>query len=448
MREGKPVWPSLHRNKTQRTLAVLSGKNLTLETGESGLVRDYGTLRALCLEHGLLVFTDAILSVVALYPDLLHDSNARIFCTEAGHPTSVVVSEGSKKRWLVPVSTWGYKSGISPASVLSELRSLFDYCQVGDVCTPSGLGQALMAQQWPEHLRRTGAPHKALQQTLQDTLVGGRVDYLADSKIRYKILYEVDMNDAYAFAASRLPFGTPGFSRTYLHYRGYVRAEWSKDGNGKPSGLLPLYVQGIGYPTSGGPYEGWYWTDTLEAAQEAGCDITIKEGWYWPETSTALRPWAIHMHRLRENARERGDEATASHIKRATVASIGRFLCKPVEYTMTTEPTDRPICDQDSGLLNLYFLKESPSNRPEALTHFGSYILDQCRLRLWQRARQEGASLIATNYDAIYTTREPEDSSRELGEWKASRLTNVRMPYPRAIESDQKVRLPGRTRAG
>jgi hypothetical protein len=91
-------------------------------------------------------------------------------------------------------------------------------------------------------------------------------------------------------------------------------------------------------------------------------------------------------------------------------------------------------------------------DREGLLIHIASYIYMRCRMALYRKALPyaERGTLVATNYDAIYTTEKPSyniDKIKglyfELGGWKTKELHNAHIPNPRQLQSDEKTRLPG-----
>ncbi len=74
------------------------------------------------------------------------------------------------------------------------------------------------------------------------------------------------------------------------------------------------------------------------------------------------------------------------------------------------------------------------------MIHWQRYSIMRTNQTLYETAlRFRGAQILHINFDSIVST-----ELQELNHaWKHNELTNVRLPYPRAMISDGKIRLPG-----
>lgn len=449
MAKGEVVFPPPYsRRPPHKTLAWLDGDTITTEHGESERVNGWHNIRNRIAADNLLTFSQHLVSA-PYWTDALADGASPAISRKAGITALRVKSptDGRQFRWLVDSTVWGHRTSRG----LSSLRHLFTLCGEGDHPTPSALGLSTMAAWWDQREPKLYPPSKTIDRIIRENLVGGRVDTIKPKEL-FQNCYEVDINSAYAWAAQRVPTGScyaVSPKRPSTLQGAFYRCQIKNVRRRTILGCGPLPVREslrVTYPTEG-TWTGWYWSEEVQAALEAGYNVTIECGFEWPEWSMGLMPWAEQMHALRSGI---SNPTVRGMVKLSTVAGIGRFLGHSTAQQLTTEETDVPYLDAQSGFMDPaggispYYLKEKARTAPELLPHVGSYIMAQVRLATYRQAIQEGDALIATNYDAVYTLRRPDFTpSTELGGWKWTTLTNASVQNPRWIESDQKVRRPG-----
>lgn len=387
--------------------------------------------------------------------------------------TGLRVKRGSDKRttgWVVDRSLWGGLEQLSGERIHEHNtpEDTANILAVGSHPTPSGLGLASMSAWYDRSQPPLYRPPAACERIIRAGLVGGRVDTPRRGE-QFEVLYEIDANSAYAWAAQRVPAGRcyavgNGGARPDRAAFHYATARASPSLDHAAIGPLPVRQAdgSLTYPTTGA-WAGWYWSEEIEAARSVGYTVTPEYGWEWDAWSCGLRDWAERIHALRlDSAAE--FPGCAALLKLCTVAGIGRLCGRETVYALTEEPTDRPYSDIQTGMFRpdgrlwQWYLREQQRSRPELLPHVASYINMRVRLATWERARAEGRSLVATNFDAVLSTSRPSwKSSTALGDWKwrelhpAERPTaeglSLGVPYPRALISAEKRRLPGLTGA-
>jgi hypothetical protein len=478
-------WP-LPQTPRSRLLAWLehrAGRYLRLltEHGEVIELEDYESLRAAMFDLNLLVFTFH-LGAHEWVDDALSDDFADISATRGNVIPSVRLAEQSKRhpekrgrraRWIVDAGeTWGFRLDTmkdwplsSPelqifmaTEFLRDLRILFDACEVGDHPTPSALGNALAGREYPKEADRLYRPCLAAWQDFKRNLVGGRADLLEPGE-EFEKLYELDMNFAYAAAMQETPSGPACWWEAKNHrpdcggaepcdHEHDVKAPYPVNycycRVSAPEHFdLPLaYLEAIdrsivGYPRDGS-WEGWYWDESIETARRFGYVITVIAAWGFPKLTNDFAAWSNKMDELR-----RALPRQASYVKLAAVAFIGRLAVDDIRKVVKRNGNSaRVFCSPDRPVE--YHYEWACVDSPSMLPHLNSYVQMRMRNWLFAKALAEGANLVATNYDAVYTVREPQQlSSFALGGWKATVLTHVWVPLSRWLISDQKTVTPG-----
>jgi hypothetical protein len=290
---------------------------------------------------------------------------------------------------------------------------------------------------------------------MHDTVIGGRVDTLVPPDKRMRWVYEYDMTMAYVNAVQRVPGGTATGFHGDLPPWAVTGYQWAAIyiPETLPLGPLPqrMSADGVLYPaTAGSTWTGWYWTEELAEAERRGVLVTRGRGICWKEWCEGFAPWARHMWALRRTA---PDEIVAGLVKRAAVAAIGRMGGDLDTRRLTTTRPESgeaiPFCDPHKGLTGGYWVVEEQRDREGLYIQASSHVLMQTRLALFARAESyaKRGTLVATNYDAVYTTdgRLPAGTT-DLGAWKRKKLHHVTIPAPRWILSDEKTATPGMRR--
>lgn len=426
------AWPLRYHKAPNRTLAILTSTEINTEHKQSYEASNWQEIKMQLFLRNLLLYAGPLAQQPWL-PDAVADPDAHVYCDQELHPISIAVRRGRYVRRITPASSW------SDQLDLANLRALFDLAGVGDHSTPSAFGHAMMAETWPADARRLARPAEPIWQTLHATSLGGRAEVWRPRE-RFRTLYEVDRNSGYPASALLVPSGTAYHTNDLDGVTGYYQCAWTAVGDA----LLALGVRGddhrLAWPTAG-THVGWYWQEEIRHALNHGVHVQIIRGYAWPRLEPVLAQWALAMYQLRWQAPD------PAMVKKASVAAIGRFLSERVERTLIARPMagDVRAIDPDHGPTG-YWIHEQFRERPDALMHVGSYILMQCRMALLRRMEQERRqSLVASNFDAIYTVDKPENSSYEIGDWKWHELTNATIPNLRQLESDQKRQHPGLT---
>lgn len=439
------IFPVQYKNQAHRTLVAMQGRHVLTEHGDEYDVPSWKSLKYALLVGNWSIYVPDLMAFPFL-DDAVLDEKAQVYCDKHDNPVSIHVKVGQQKRWITPMSSWGFSCD---EVGLGLLRETLRWCNVGDYSTPSGVGIALMGAVWPPSSHKFYVLPPDMWNVFRNTLSGGRSDLIKKDQY-HPVLWSLDLNSAYAAAIQLVPAGnvTKHVRPEHWHHgaTGYWHIEWEAPPYAPI--LLPLGVYNAAtgeqeYPRHG-IHTGWYWTESINRAVQGGVRVReVREGYSFPVLSESFRPWSLHMHHLREHPWP----DISGAVKRITVATIGRFAMDAKSRTLTGRPRpgDYPLVDQASGGLdNHYWVRSEEHVRSEHLVHIASYVYDQTRLRLISRAEREGGHLVATNYDEIYTDLRPgEVSSDALGGWKHRPLHNAVLEHKRWIRSDEKTRTPG-----
>lgn len=337
--------------------------------------------------------------------------------------------------WPVPLDPDG----------LAHLEQAFALLGVGNAPTPSSLGLRLMRALYPLTAELVTPPRLGLHNTLYHNRIGGRADLLADSSKIYPVVHEFDINSAYPAALCHVPRGSATLTSKPQHrpWYGYITLRIPQ----LPLG--PVAVRDnegiLRYPTNT-TISGWYWDVEAETASKYGCTYVVHKCYGWDGYSNAFSTWSHTLHKLRKQYPD-----IANIIKIAAVAAIGRFL-SPIEQTiLSLKPgTNAKPYVTEQGLTDLWI--NTIAHRSDThLAHVGSHVLANVRMRLFELAYPYAANgtLLATNYDAIYTAdaAPPEPLNPDaLGGIKHHVLDHVKFPHVRWIEARTKLRRPGMPR--
>lgn len=464
MTERLQQWPGYtERQPRKRVLAMLKGYRILSEHGDVWYVRSWASVKELLFrEHLELYVTD--LPGSWWFADAIRDSQAKVLVPSTAimhswNPvTAMYVKEGRHRGWILSSRAWNTPT--VSFDFLHTLRTLFDSTGVGERPTPGSLGQALMRQYWQQDKRKwVSRPYNQCRRDLLAHSLGGRVDYYVSPITEYAEVYEQDLTGAYASVVDRLPGGhcvslhrEPVDFTECVTYFMECRITIPDDIH------LVFGVFGIKsengtnvYPTESGRYTAWLWKEEIEQCRRLGIVVQPCTGWGWTNWNSGLARWARHMFQLR-SVLGSAESVLGKWIKQAIVSSLGRFGMPLWQWSLLPESSPLltqgdmglSINNQETGLV-LHRVAEWSSNH---LTHWYSYLIMRCRLVLRARMQMEydkGNPVLASNYDAVYTLLPAEAGSlgAGLGEWKQSRLTGVRFPFPRGLISNEKRTLPG-----
>jgi len=456
-------WPKWIEKKTkQRVLSGLNGSLLVTEHDQQFEVWKAEDIIRLLFEQNLILFIRKFNDLPEM--DVFLQASKESYCDKEGR-FKAYKFEGARRKthWIVAIESWDYIAPV--AGVLKELRITFDHCGVGVQTTAGGLGQATMRKSlkdqygddWYQHRhRRPGHPSI---QILRAHSFGARQD--AIDVTFHAVAYELDMKNAYSFHFRKLPTGI--CSRTYGdecfdHLTCFVPVRVTIKKTLHKIGLFPVRNEdkSISYPATPGTYDTWLWREHIDFLKENGLKVEVTgPGLAWDEWTNDLEYWSLMMEHLRDTA---PNEATARHIKLATVAGIGRQNLPDEHYIIRENGelgVDRPLVSD--GCSWDWWVHKTIDENPVNLPHWYFYGVAMCALTLTQMMLTYQDYLIGSATDAVYVREDapgldqfPSKDVPDLasGTWRLMKHTNVRRWKIGRFKSDQKTVLTGVPRDG
>lgn len=367
---------------------------------------------------------------------------------------------------LVPISKWnlGTINSVSAMPYILLLTKLFKLMKCGVQVTPGGQGIAYMHQQWTKlgYKPISNAP-RSLQLLLEKYQIGGRVDTPGIGR-KYQEGYEYDLCSAYPTVACSLPHGPITYYGTFepiaddnmAVYFAECRITVLDELLISPVGIWDEKRKSHQWRLEAGDHVTGLWSGEILALRECGVHVVILRCYAWMEIWAGLTPLMQQYESWIACAEEKRDMEIVLLLKLVRLAGLGRWGMRPEKAIVITEEkandTDIPFLPSrhESGPPhNIYYLRTSYDKRRFYGIHLWCYMQTAVRLLLWDRTileMQLGNTIIATNFDSYTVTERSQLSyvvARHGGQWKEKRLSPLYIPYPRAVASPQKVRLPG-----
>lgn len=381
----------------------------------------------------------------------------KIYVTRTNHISGVYI-KSKFSAWIIERRVWD--DGYAPPDA-DFLRTMQDVFKVNGryAPTPGSLGEKKIRETLPIGTRYS-RPSVMLRNRMLSNKFGGRADTI-ESKKKYKVLYEQDANGFYPYCSlltidpSETPGGFGNAKRPLVDisildrfFSYYVYAHVTIPIGIKQSRFGPLVVRNnsgdLEYPTTPGKtLDGWWWKHELDDAREAGWEVTIYKGYGWEKSSNWLEQWVRNMWELRQTTSGKVKDI----IKKETNAAIGRFGMEPETLTLIDEEDrqdgDLPYIIEDAGRWDTSITRLAIHVEPQIdanhLTHIYSYILSRARCVLRDKLLAEelaGTEPILSNYDSVYTKREPVPSLTTglgIGQWKTLIIDEATIHAPRSV---------------
>lgn len=402
---------------------------------------------------------------------------AQVICNSHREISSIIVRQGN--HWTSVGSLKYWIDNPLDRNLKDMFTTIKDSCAIvgcGIRQSPSALGTALLTKEFRGKL--VTRPSNRCRRKIVENQNGGRVEFYSNDTDSRKNVHELDLSSAYASCAGKVPIGSTivlpetakGNLYEYLQHTDY--ATWYVRCIVTIKDKLPLGPFGVRkakgnvwtYPREPGTYgdstetrkQLWLWREEIQDCIDAGCTVNIREGYAWDAFSNALQPYVDKMYRLRRIAEEEDRADLASIFKKCMVAAIGRFGIKPERVTLLHDKyyrrgtTDELFNWQNGrGPISCYILRHTYEENCPAPQHWHSYIVMQCRRKLYHRELEElndGNVIIGSNFDALYLLHASKrNTGTSIGEWKPSQLTDARFPFARAVIANEKTILPGQS---
>lgn len=213
---------------------------------------------------------------------------------------------------------------------------------------------------------------------------------------------------------------------------------------------------GILWPV--GRYTSWLWDHEVRMALDAGATVTCAEGWRY-ETAPALRSWASAVLDMLADHEGGMDPLLQLVVKGWSRTTVGRFGAQWGSWEDYGEAHGEDCTlvqghDGDSGrkfrlmMVGGKCLAEGPkSDAPDGAVHVMSWIMAECRVRLWKAMNAAGLDHVAyVDTDGLFVDAA---GSRALtaaqlpGLRPKSAWGNVEVLGPRQLVLGGKLRVAG-----
>lgn len=185
--------------------------------------------------------------------------------------------------------------------------------------------------------------------------------------------------------------------------------------------LLPhRHDRGVYWPV--GQFRGWWWDIELRAAARAGARVVPLEGWAYA-TAPLLRPWATWVLDELDKPASEVHPVLALVVKQWSRSLVGRFGARWSEWADYGEAApggvhlaymsapDPTITKRMVSVGGKTMVEGEPHDAPDSAVHVMSYVMAECRVRLWQVMVAAGLDeLVYVDTDAVIVT--PRGSER------------------------------------
>src|SRR5260221_857488 len=367
---------------------------------------------------------------------------------------------------IIPVNKWnlGIIKSYSAVPYINLLTKLFKLMKCGIQATPGGQGIAYMHQQFTKlgYKPISNVP-RGLKLMLERYQIGGRVDTPGIGK-RYQEGYEYDLCSAYPTAATNLPYGSVTYfgnleplpDDNMVVYYAECTITVLDELLYSPVGIWDEKRQVHQWRLEAGKHHTGLWSMEIALLRECGVIVDIEKCYAWKEMWQGMTQLMQQYEQWLAYAQNRNDTELIILLKTVRLAGLGRLGMRPEKATLVPEDKaqngDIPLLidrhDSDAPE-SIYYLHTTYDKKRFYGIHLWCYMQTNVRLQLWDRTlleQQQGNTLLATNFDSYTVTersRLPYVVARSGGQWKEKRLSPLKLPYPRAVGSPQKVRLPG-----
>ncbi len=449
------AWPQYYeRALPYRTYAYdeCEGQLIT-EHGELLPYDNWNDITRLMHDKNLIIVSEDLTSYIDM--GCVEDPKTKVMASAYGKILSIS-NRGFHNtiRHIVHEQSWNGTNQIGNYLIV-DIRKVMDHCKVGDRQTPSVLGRAIARKVWQENFLQWHYPvARDIQRALRDFSSTPRTD-CPGMGYKGEEAWEYDLNSGYPNHFRSNPTGKSvrilqGDSDDYKEYATWFR----KCTIQYPEGIRfsPIYLpKGVNTTAPGHKIDAWIWKEEYEELQRIGAIVQLEEGIAWTKLTDNNSFVMDTMLELKGTCN--GD--VLAYMKRIILAYIGRFAmqadifevvdyCKPLSEIIGVDlslprprDTHRPLLNMSHRPKPYYFKLKSLDKG--GMIHWQRYTIMKTNMTLYKVGIVHSKELLMMNFDSILL-RSPIKTPRG---WKEEHLTNVEIPYARALISDQKTRLPG-----
>jgi len=345
------------------------------------------------------------------------------YISGADHLIALQCTKKHGKGYIIQGSTWKWEA-VPNIDMLEKLAYIF--ARFGfQATTPASLSEKVLRHHLPPTLR-ISRPSVMVRTAILDNQKGGRIDESLSHTL-WQSMYQYDRVKAYP-AESQLtpsPYTAPRFcvSPSLEQVMGFITGYWQVTLVAVETPISPLLLDGK-VPVHGESFTGWFWTEEIADALEAGYQLVeIACGYGWRELSNWLVPW---IDTLLAEFQRASDPYVEAVIKSMMVALPGRFLRKPEKLTLVPladahPPLDKILCFRHTSDIDLFIsewaVHPTYDKESTALSYIGSYIVMKQRQELYHRMRDEhrAGNVVIRSYIDMFATARPTRYPELLG---------------------------------
>lgn len=397
-----------------------------------------------------------ILDGLEVAPGLLRDKRSTAYLSRTGGAVAMEVRAGRKHGFLIPGGNWG-EIGHPTSAVLERMQYVFQTFGY-EALTTASLSEKILRSTLPDR-SYISRPSAMLRRSLLEHGKGGRIDKKELSQF-YPQVYENDMNKAYLYCSQNVPdpkyapIRFCGDSDVWQDYpASWLEVEMTCHSTG---GIQPIQIKDkisgeLREPFNGEHFSTWCWGGELEDCTSHGYSLTRTiEGYCFPFMSSFMQQWGDILWNV-YSGEDREDIRTI--IKSMMVGLPGRFLKQPEKYTLVHESErqkgdERLVArwDKGSSPMSEWLMRMEEDIESTALTPVGSYIVTECRRKLYRDAKneeQQGNSILRVYIDSITTSGSATTltKSGKRGDYKVKIYTRVRIEHGRFKGYNEKGEL-------
>lgn len=269
---------------------------------------------------------------------------------------------------------------------------------------PGAVANAVFRDQGIKHHKST-VIHKGVNHAARYAYAGGRFEQFRCGGYEGPV-WEYDINSAYPYAISQLPSLSHGNWEYVTRFEPGTFGVWHVRYSDPQQSMLasqPFFCRekhgGVSYPPN---VEGWYWTPEAELYPSA-----VIGGYVWRAVNDD-RPFSFvqQMYDRRAEWKRDGNSAEKA-LKLALNSLYGKMAQR--------------IGGQDGNIPTWHQLE------------WAGYVTSYTRAKLWGAMHLAGESIIATETDAIFTTRPIHadgdvvslEIGDQLGQWSLTEFSNI-----------------------
>lgn len=164
-----------------------------------------------------------------------------------------------------------------------------------------------------------------------------------------------------------------------------------------------------------GRFTTWLWDTEVDCALRWGCDVSVQRAYVYAR-SPVLREWAMWMGNILDERSETVSPIVRTYVKHAARALIGRVALRTRKWELFGANPDgitgiSRMIDPETGTVRrmmhtgaVTMIETDPEESPDSIPMITSWIMSECRVRLWEAMVTAGLDHIAhVDTDSLLT---------------------------------------------